>query len=229
MKRIALFAILFLPILIYIYFALGVPKAFRAPVFGPRHAVQVKDKNGNFKTDTAYYTIPVFQGRTPDGKPFDSRTLDDRLYVAVFVQRDSASLLRYLEEDLRLNRSKWEYARFIFFIEGDSAGKPPAGAPDYAKDLKLEGESGTSVFLPPALFDSLRVHHYFVPDPARKKDPWQTPVDAVLIDGKRRIRGYYNLRQVPELKKLREDVPFILFHDEAAQTIEESKVEQKRK
>lgn len=229
-KRLAVVAVLFLPILIYIYFALGVPKAFRAPFFGPRKAIEVKDKNGNPKTDTLWYSIPPFKFTTTGNHTFDSHTLDGNLYIAIFVHPDSlGKLLPIFAEDIRLNRMSYNYARFVFFYPGDSLGNPTPGAPDFATEMKLGADTAFTVFLPPATFDSLHDTQYFIPDPTRKKDPWATWSDAVLIDRKGRIRGYYDVRYAAELKKMKEDVRFIKFRDEASQTLDDSKVEQKKK
>ncbi|HET6992568.1 MAG TPA: hypothetical protein VFJ43_14640 [Bacteroidia bacterium] len=229
-KRLTLILVLFLPILIYIYFALGVPKAFRAPFFGPRHTIQVTDKNGNPKTDTAYWSIPEFTFLTSNGQRFNSKTLDGNLYIALFVNPDSMkSTLPIFAEDIQLNRMSYNYGRFVFFYPGDSAGNPMKDAPDFAKEMKLGVDTAYTVILPPVTFDSLHDKQYFVPDPSRKKDPWATWSDAVLIDHKGRIRGYYNIRYAAELKKMKEDIRFIKFRDEAAETLDQSKVEQKKK
>ena len=50
-----------------------------------------------------------------------------------------------------------------------------------------------------------------------------------MIDYKGRIRGYYNIRFAAEVKKMKEDVRFIMFRDEEAATIENSSVTQKKK
>lgn len=229
-KRLAVLAVLFLPIVIYIYFALGVPKAFRAPFFGPRQAIQVKDKNGNLKTDTAWFAIHPFQFQTTGNHLFSSKSLDGNLYVALFVHPDSLrAILPIFAEDIKLNRMSYNYARFVFFYPADSAGNAPGNAPDFAKELGLGPDSAFTVFLSPNLFTQMHDEEYFVPDPSRKKDPWATWSDAVLIDHKGRIRGYYNIRYAAELKKMKEDVRFIKFRDEASQTLEDSKVEQKKK
>lgn len=229
-KRLAVLAVLFLPILIYIYFALGVPKAFRAPFFGPRQAIQVKDKNGNPKTDTAWFAIHPFQFQTTGNHLFSSKSLDGNLYIALFVHPDSLrATLPIFAEDIKLNRMSYNYARFVFFYPGDTAGNAPANAPDFAKEMRLGPDTAFTVFLSPDLFTQMHDGEYFVPDPSRKKDPWATWSDAVLIDHKGRIRGYYNIRYAAELKKMKEDVRFIKFRDEASQTLDDSKVEQKKK
>jgi hypothetical protein len=228
-KRLTLFSILLLPPIIYIYFALGVPKAFRAPFFGPRHAIQVKDKNGNPKTDTAYYSIPDFQFKTIDGTMFDSKSLAGHIYIAFFMDPDSVKkTFSIFAEDVLTNRGTYMYGRFVFFCPGDSLGNPPKDAPDFAKDLKMGGDTVVTLFMKRTTFDSLH-NEFFIPDATRKKDPWATWSDAVLIDYKGRIRGYYNNRYFPEVKKMKEDIRFITFRDEAAETIENSSVEQKKK
>ncbi len=229
-KRLTLILVLFLPILIYVYFALGVPKAFRAPFFGPRHAIQVTDKNGNPKIDTSYYSIPEFHFNTTGLQQFDSKTLDGNLYIALFVNPDSMkSVLPIFAEDIILNRMSYNYARFVFFYPGDSAGNPLQNSPDFAKEMKLGLDTAFTLFVPAQSFDTLHNNQFFIPDPSRKKNPWQSWSDAVLIDHKGRIRGYYNIRYAAELKKMKEDVRFIKFRDEASETLENSKVEQKRK
>ncbi len=228
-KRLTLFSVLFLPIIIYVYFALGVPKAFRAPFFGPRHAIQVTDKNGNPKTDTAFYSIPAFQFPTYGNHILNSEMLDGNLYIALFVHPDSLkTTLPIFAEDIKLNRQSYNYARFVFFFPGDSIGNPVAGAPDFASEMKLGTDTAFTVFEAPAKFDSMHAE-YFIKDAIHKKDPWATWSDAVLIDHKGRIRGYYNIRYAAELKKMKEDVRFIKFRDEAAETLDNSKVEQKKK
>ena len=223
--KLTLFTVLLLPTLVYVYFALGVPKAFRAPFFGPRHTIEVKDKNGNPKIDTAYFTIPEFQCKTVGGTMFSSTSLNKHLYIAVFVDPDSAAtIMKLLAQDILWNRSKYANARFAFFYPGDSLGNPPVKAPDFAADLKLGTDTAWTLFLSPATFDSLNSNYYFVPDPSRKKDPWNGKRDAVLIDRKGRIRGYYNIRMGDQLKKMKEDVNFIHFRDEAAETIESTSI-----
>lgn len=232
MKKVALLlAILILPGLIYIYFALGIPKVIKAPVYGPRTAVEVTDpKTGEKKIDTSYYTIPAFQCLTSGGLVFDSKSkLDGRSYVAVFLPPDSIkTMLSILAEDIKLNKKSYGYVRFVFFLHTDTAGNVPMNAPDMAKDLNIGTDTAFTIFMTPEVFDSIRTQHYFVKDPMRKKDPWQTSTDAVLIDRLGRIRGYYNIRYAADIKKMKEDVQHILLRDEGAQTLEESKVEQKR-
>lgn len=229
-KALVLIAILFFPALVYVYFALGIPKVIRAPIYGPRHAVTVTDSaTGKTHTDTSYYSIPAFRCITTGGLSFDSEEkLDGRLYVGIFIPPDSLkTMLPILAQDILHKKNTYGYARFVFFLQGDSTGQPPMDAPDIGRDLKLGVDTAFTVFLTPEQFE--KVHNdFYVADPSRKIDPWQTTTDAVLIDRLGRIRGYYNVRYAADLKKMKEDVNHVLLRDEGVQTIEESTVEQKR-
>lgn len=226
-KILTLSAILFLPAFIYIYFALGIPKVRRAPIYGPREVVQVADSD---KPDTSYYTIPAFGCMTSGGLNFSSTSvLDGRSYVAIFLPPDSIkTMLSILADDYKMNRNSYGYTRFVFFVAVDSLGiasKSP-NLPDVGKDLGIGVDSAFTLYMIASQLESTRTT-YFVHDPARATDPWQTTTDAVLIDRLGRIRGYYNIRYAADVKKMKEDVNHILLRDEGVQTLEESKVEQK--
>lgn len=229
-KTLVLIIILFFPAFVYVYFATGIPKVSRAPIFGPREVVEVTDpQTGKKSSDTSYYMIPAFRCLTTGGLSFDSqKKLDGRSYVAIFLPPDSIkTMLPLLAEDMKMNRHSYGYARFVFFLTADSAGNISPGAPDVGKELGIGTDSSFNCYLAPTVFDSIRLQHYFIHDPARAKDPWQTTTDAVLIDRLGRIRGYYNIRYAADIKKMKEDVNHILLRDEGVQTLEESKVEQK--
>lgn len=228
-KILTLVVILFFPAFIYIYFALGIPKVMRAPIYGPRHTVEITDPDGTKKIDTAYYSIPAFSSLTSGGLAFESqKRLDGRSYVAIFVPPDSIrSMFTILAQDIKLNRASYNYARFIFFLQTDTSGNVPVNAPDLAHDLLLGTDTAFTLFVTPEKFDTLQMQ-YFIHDPASKSDPWTSKTDAVLVDRLARIRGYYNIHSAADVKRMKEDVNHILMRDEGVQTLEESKVEQKR-
>lgn len=230
-KVITLLTILILPALIYLYFAMGIPKVIKAPIYGPREVIEVIDSaTGEKRIDTSYYTIPAFRCMTSGGLAFDSKpTLSGRLYVAIFLPPDSMkSMLPLLAEDIKLKKNTYGYGRYVFFMTTDTTGNVPVNAPDLAKELGLGVDMAFTVFMKPEVFDSVRMNHYFIHDPARPKDPWQSTTDAVLIDRLGRIRGYYNIHSAADIKKMKEDINHVFLRDEGVQTLEESKVEQKR-
>lgn len=228
-KGLILSAVLFLPITIYLIFSLGVPKVMPAPVFGPRTPILVKTKTGGTKTDTSYYHLPAFSFTDAEGRLFSGNELRGSLYIAAFVERDSVSkLFLHLVQDLKVNKGKWGTARFLFLEKGDSLGHKAAA--DFAINAKsIEWDSVQVGALLPATYDTLRDKHFFIETPGLSKQPWFNKSDFVLIDRSGRIRGYYNMRNAAELKRLREDISHVTFHDEALETLEGQIIEQRRK
>ncbi|MCU0432628.1 MAG: hypothetical protein MUC87_04140 [Bacteroidia bacterium] len=227
-KGLILSAVLFLPITIYLIFSLGVPKVKPAPVFGPRTPVLVKTKTGGTKTDTSYYHLPAFSFTDAEGRLHSGSELRGSLYIAALVERDSASkIFLYLIQDLKLNKGKWGRARFLFLEKGDSLGQKPA-AGFVLENGGIPWDSVQLGALTPAAFDTLRDKHFFIETPGLAKQPWFTKSDFVLVDRAGRIRGYYNIRSAPELKRLREDISHVTFHDEALETLEGQIIEQRR-
>lgn len=219
-KVLVLIAILFFPAIVYVYFATGIPQVTKAPIYGPR---QITGK------DTVYYTVPQLNYLTTGGLVFNSKaTLDGRLYVVIFIPRDSMkTMMPILAEDMLTKHNTYGYGRFVFVMATDTAGNIPADAPDMARELKLGVDTAFTIFVKPEAMDTLR-RDFFVHDPAHEKDPWQTTTDAVLIDRLGRIRGYYNIRYAADVKKMKEDINHVRLRDEGVQTLEESKVEQKK-
>lgn len=227
-KGLILIAVLFLPVTIYLIFSLGVPKVMPAPVFGPRTPILVKTKTGGVKTDTSYYHLPAFTATTVEGRLISDTDLKGKLYVAGFIEPDSiAQLFPLIIQEFRLNSGKWRASRFVFFERGDSLGQAPAQPSDLTK--QFPDSAAKLAYLSPTTFDTLCNNHFFIETPGLKKQPWFNKSDFVLIDGKGRIRGYYNIRSASEIKRLREDINHVLFHDEALQTLEQQNIEQKRK
>jgi hypothetical protein len=227
-KGLILIAVLFLPVTIYLIFSLGVPKVMPAPVYGPRTPVLVKTKTGGVKTDTSYYHLPAFSFTTAEGRLFSGSDLKENLYVAAFVEPDSISkLFTFLLQDLKFNFGKWGKVRFVLFEKGDSLGHAPAAKTELVNAFPKN--VAQMAYLTPVAFDTLCNKHFFIPTPGLKQQPWFNRSDFVLIDREGRIRGYYDMRLASTLKRLREDISHVTFHDEAVKTLEQQNIEQKRK
>jgi hypothetical protein len=169
-----------------------------------------------------YYRVPRFAAPSAANRVFYSDSLSGRMYVAVFVHPDSMqSQLALLAEDLKLNTKKYTYARFVFFLR-----EPREGGTDIERDLGGRKGSMITLYLPGGTYDSLRTA-FFVTDRPGAAATWQTPYDAVIIDHKSRIRGYYNLRYADQLKRLKEDVNYIHQRDQAAEAVEQTTIEKK--
>jgi hypothetical protein len=226
-KGLILSLLLFLPVTIYIIFSLGVPKVMPVSVYGPRSTVLVKKKNGREKTDTLYYQIKPFSGLDAASRPFSTTSLKGNLYIAAFMEQDSiGKLLGELYADLKLNAHKWTRSRFVFFLRDDSTH---AAITKSTLQVDFPWESTQTIFLSDSLFNRMRNEAYFVSTPGMLQNPWTDKSNFILIDRVGRIRGYYDIRTVTELRRLKEDIKHVTFHDEASATLEQQNVEQRRK
>lgn len=225
-KGLILSLLLFLPVTLYIIFSLGVPKAMPVMIYGSRQPILVKAKNGREKTDTLYHQIALFKALDENGRSVESSTLKGDLYIAAFIEKDSiASLFGELVNDLKLNAHKWTQARFVFFQRDDSTHAAIAHS-TLKKDFPWTNTQ--TLFLSDSLFDAFRAKQYFVATPGIAKDPWTSTSNFILIDRIGRIRGYYNVCSATELKRLKEDLKHVFFHDKAGETLDQQKVEQRR-
>jgi len=229
-KFLILFVILVFPTAFYIFLSFGVTRFRRAPVFGPREAVEITDKDGNKKNDTAYFTIPAFTAPRAEGGDFSSAQYKGRMYVAAFLDPDSshnAWNVGPLLTDYKIHSKEYWNVSFLFFWPVDS---PAIRHPDMAAELQMSKDSAVTLLLPRARFDSLRTATYFIADPARKKEPFtQKMYDLVFVDTKGRIRGYYNGRYLGKVKELKEDIGHVYQNDEAVETSARLKIEKKEK
>jgi hypothetical protein len=225
-KGLTLSLLLFLPVTIYIIFSLGVPKVMPVFIYGPRSTVLVKKKNGREKMDTLYYQVKPVTGLDAASRTFTTKSLQGNLYIAAFMEQDSVGkLLGELYTDLKLNAHKWTRSRFVFFLRDDSTHATIARS---TLQADFPWDSTQTVFLPDSLFNRMRDDVYFATTPGMQQNPWTDKSNFILIDRIGRIRGYYAVRTVTELRRLKEDIKHVTFHDEATATLEQQKVEQRR-
>lgn len=225
-KFIILLVILIFPSAFYVYLSFGATRYKRTPIYGPRTVINPAGE----KPDTAYFTIPAFRADRIGGGNFDISQFKGRMYVAAFLDPDSADKawnIGPLLTDYKVNKKKYYETSFLFFWPQDSTLK--INPPDLSKEMKLKGDTVVMVTMPMKQLDSLRAASFFVPDPKRVKEPFTRKMyDLVFVDGRGRIRGYYNGRYLGKVKELKEDILHVRIHDEAFETVKNTKIDPKK-
>ena len=214
-KGITLLTVLLLPITIYLIFAISVIHYIPVPHYGPR-SLQTVIKDGRTITDTLYQTIGSFVYPSRKGL-VKSDTLRGRMYVATFIQPDSARNnynCAALKAFVNFNKHDLDTMHFVFFfpLTKDSA----KAIPDFSDTLKLDRNKCLTMGIDRNDLNYLLNDNFFKVNPRDIKCPWISFHDLVLIDTKGNIRGYYDGRFAPEITRMVEDVKHIKFHDEAA-------------
>lgn len=227
MKRKGLFvlAILLLPSLIYVFFALTKANFRKLPYHGPK-AVRDTFIDGKSAKDTVYYVIPEFTLSDLQRNRVSSKTLSGKTYIASFIRgwgAETAKQLKGIAEYTHMKKEDLAYMRFVFFVQSDSTA--PAPLPDMADTLQLEKAKCITLHGTKEEIDKAEKLYY-----VGVEGYVQRIIDqAILVDEKGHVRGYYDIGSVSGMKTLKEDYEHLLLHDEARHTKEQFNIETKRK
>jgi hypothetical protein len=222
-KALFVFAILLLPSLIYIFFALSKANFRKLPYHGPK-AVRDTVINGKSQRDTVYYTIPPYPLTISGRHGSSTELLRDSIYIALFIDEwnsEAADQLKGLAEYAVRKKEDLRYMHFIFFTPIDTSGR--ARGFSYGDSLKLDKGAGTTVQVRQSLYDSLKTL-YFVPVNGMI---FKHTKLGVLVDRRGRIRGYHDAGSVMGMRTLKEDFQHLRLRDEAEEHRQKFKIEQK--
>jgi hypothetical protein len=247
-KRKGLFvlAILLLPSLIYVFFALSKANFRKLPYHGPK-AVRDTLINGAPRKDTVYYAIPpmVMYGivrndtiytSNPQFALFDSQgnrtsiqtllSISRNVHIASFIRKwdaGTAKQLKGLAEYAKMQKADIDFINFVFFVESDTAAPKPY--PEVADTLGLDKGKCITLHGSKEQLDMLEKLYYV----GIEKEMMKLIDQVVLVDQDRHVRGYYDISFVAGVKILKEDYEHLLLHDKAEETKQQFNIETKRK
>ena len=192
----------------YVLVYAGVHKVNRLRFYGPK-TVQVKTVHGSRVADTTYHTVPPFSltsGGASGPLPFHSKNLENRLYVAHFLDR---SRLDGIPKEITYAASEIlpEFPQLYwvtFWEHADSAGityTPPG-----ERTRKLEGTENRWIELTgnDSLIQYLKTEGYFKKDPASRQT--FDPSSIVLVDKEGHIRSYFNPVMQAEISNVKKEI-----------------------
>jgi hypothetical protein len=224
-KGFFLLALLLLPSLIYVFFALTKANFRKLPYHGPK-AVRDTLIDGAVKKDTVYYIIPSFTLSDPQRNETDIKTFTGNTYIATIIRDwgpETAKQLKGLAEYTHLQQEDLIYMKFVFFVQSDSS--LPAPLPQMADTLGLQKEKCITLHGTKEQVDRVEKLYYVGIEGAMHKLIKQ----SILVDSKGHVRGYYDISSAAGMKILKEDFEHLLLHDEARHTKEQFNIETKRK
>lgn len=225
MKRKGLFvlAILLLPSLLYVFFALGKANFRKLPYHGPK-AVRDTFIDGQAKKDSIPYAIPVFSISNPQRQPVSSASFSGNSYIAVFISDWSpktARQLKGLAEYAALKEEDLSYMHFVFFVQSDSS--LPTPLPEVADTLALDKSRCITLHGTREEIEKTKDLYYVGESSVIPRHIRQ----AILVDEKNHVRGYYDIGSVSGMKTLKEDFEHLVLHDKARETQEQQKIEKR--
>jgi cytochrome oxidase Cu insertion factor (SCO1/SenC/PrrC family) len=224
-KGLIVLAILLLPSLLYVFFALGKANFRKLPYHGPK-AVRDTFINGQQQKDSIPYSLPAFSIAGTQRQQVSSNTFSGKPYIAAFISDwgpKTAKQLKGLAEYAKLKQEDLSYIKFVFFVQSDSS--LPAPLPEVADTLSIDKSKCITLHGTAEEMIKLQKMYYVGLEGLVNKYINQ----AVLVDEKNHVRGYYDISSVSGMKTLKEDFEHLVLHDEAQETKDQFNIETKRK
>lgn len=190
----------------------------KLPYYGP------KTYNGK---DTVYYAVKETELAKLKGSVVIKEKIDTLqfpLYAIVFIKQE------YKNDAFRLN-GLLEYTQYKkrnvdqlpLFLVASYIDSLPALTYNYKDSLKITNENIQQVYYQEALFDTIN-KRYFAAKPYYVDYSY-----IVLVDKKRRIRGYYDGRYVSEVKRLLEEYKHLRLKEEQHVMLKNNAIQQTNK
>src|SRR3990172_6196526 len=204
-KIIVLFSVLVLPWIIYLVLSSATHNLKHLPYYGPREV-----KTG----DTIYHSIPQFQFTDQQGRTLTDKELEGKFFVADFFFTSCQSICPKMAAQLYRVQHKFkdvdDFAILSHTVHPENDSVSVLGA--YADKVHAIGDKWHFVTGDKkAIYDIAR-HGYFVTamEGDGGPDDFIHSERFILVDKKRRIRGYYDGTSTAEVNNLIDDIKALI-------------------
>lgn len=217
-KKWLLFLVIAFPSAFWVILELSTINSKKLPFFGPKQA------NGK---DTIYYELPPVSfyalnaNRDPEKKLYD--TVNYPILTLCIIKRSYAAEGYRLEGLLDYTQYKKNDIDKIPIVLLGEIGYSPTGSiiSNVRDSLRITLPNIEQCYWPSASFDSLNVSFF------KEKPIYVDRSFFVLIDKKRRVRGYYDGRYVAEVKRMIGEYRHLRIHEEKKNLVKENEIKTK--
>jgi protein SCO1/2 len=212
-----LFAILIIPSIAYLILRSGKTN-FKVPeIFGPKEAIQ-KSVNGKFVTDTLYHHIGDFSLISQDSIAVNQSILNNNITVADFFYTSCQSICPELTAKLMQIQHDFaddKHIRLVSFTV-DPEHDVPSIMKNYAKQHNAIDSKWLFLTGDKTSINDLARNSFFVSATVGNAGQGDFIVSEklILIDSKKRIRGYYDGTDFTETDKLKEDIKMLVLEEQ---------------
>ena len=222
-KLLVLFLILFLPALIYVILSSGHHNAARLKIYGTREPV-TKTVNGEEIIDTVYHTIPDFEFVNQYGEKVTNETIEGKIAVVDYFFTTCQGICLKMSSQMMVVQEKFRNDSNVIILSHTVNPKTDSVEvlADYAKQYgAIKGKWHLLTGSKKELYDMARSGYYITAmEGDGGPDDFIHSEKFVLIDKKKRIRGFYDgtdpkdvLRLVDEIKVLKAEEFMPLKHE----------------
>jgi len=194
--------VLFITVFFLIIFSSCTEKR-ELPIFGPKEFIEGIDE------DTVYHTIPFWSFTNQNNETVSSQDYENKIYIADFFFTHCPGICPELLESLKFVQQELKDTEVsIISHTVDPKNDTPERLQWYVNKNNIDTHNWTFLTGIQQEIYELGVNGYLVPNQEDALAPggFLHSEKFMLIDKKKRIRGFYNGRDKASIKQLLEDV-----------------------
>ncbi len=213
-KILILAAILALPgFLYYLLTAKGKNRYKPLPVYGPKQVAKTGHKfHGKFIPDTIFHQLPEFKLTDQDGNHVTGKGLDSNIFVANFFYTNCTGVCQTTATNIKGLLDTYKKNKLILFISitVDPSRDSVAALKKYAKQFNQAGVKRMFLTGDTTQIYSLARQGFLVNAVDVGEGNFIDSDKLILIDKKKRIRGYYSGTSIAEITRLNDEIKVLI-------------------
>jgi len=213
-KILILVVILALPgFLYYLLNAKGKNRYKPLPVYGPKQVAKTGHKfHGKFIPDTIYHQLPDFKLTDQDGHEVTGKSLDSNIVVANFFYTNCSGVCQATSTNLKALLDTYKKNKLVNFISitVDPQRDNLSVLKKYAQQYNPAGVKWTFLTGDTAQVYPLARQGFLVNAVDAGNGDFIYSDKLVLIDKKKRIRGYYSGASINDITRLNDEIKVLI-------------------
>jgi protein SCO1/2 len=213
-KIIILVLVLAVPGFLYYLLTVGGKNRYKPlPVFGEKQVAKTAHKvKGKDIPDTIYHKLPDFELTDQNGNKVNLKTFDNKIFVINFFYTACPSVCTLINENVNALDSIYSKNKMTYFVSVtvDPKDDDITGLKKYAANFKHLSAKRLFLTGDTATIYSLARKGLLVDAVQTGPKDFVYSDKLILIDGEKRIRGYYNGAQSPEVDRLNDEIKVLI-------------------
>ncbi len=213
-KLLILVVLLALPgFLYYLLTAKGKNRYKPLPIYGPKQVAKTGHKvRGKYVPDTIYHQLPDFNLVDQDGKAVTLQSLDSNIFVANFFYTNCVGVCQTTNNNIKGLLDTYKQNKLVSFISitVDPHCDSAAVLKQYAKQYSPAGVKWSFLTGDTTQIYPLARKGFLVNAVSLGNGEFIYSDKLILIDKKKRIRGYYSGTSVSEITRLNDEIKVLI-------------------
>jgi len=213
-KIIILVLVLAVPGFLYYLLTVGGKNRYKPlPIFGEKQVAKTTHKvKGKDIPDTIYHKLPDFELTDQNGNKVNLKTFDNKIFVINFFYAGCPSVCTLMNENMNALDSIYSKNKMTYFVSVtvDPKDDDIAGLKKYAANFKHLSPKRLFLTGDTATIYNLARKGLFVDAIQTGPKDFNYSDKLILIDGEKRIRGYYPGAQPAGIDLLNDEIKVLI-------------------